>query len=102
TPRPKNGQIISTLYDLLRCYQANIKPDNLCHAVSHLTELITAMHAGIGAISSLIFWAVDNEEYKDDSFKQDISNIAYLLIQLEQVIHFAENERANINFLWQK
>ncbi len=29
-------------------------------------------------------------------------NIAYLMIQLEQVAHFAENERAKFNFQLQK
>lgn len=31
-----------------------------------------------------------------------MSNIAYLLIQLEHVTHFAENERVNIDLQLQK
>lgn len=102
TLRPKNRQILSTLYDLLRCYQANIEPNNLSHAVSHLTELLTAINASIGAMGSLIFWSADNDEYDSDKFKHDMFNIAYLLTQLEQVAHFAENERTNLNFQLQK
>ncbi len=98
TLRPKNRQILSTLYDLLNSYQVTIDPCNLPDAKSHLSELLTAINAGIGAIGSLIFWSLDNEEYSSDLFKHDMLNIAYLMIQLEQVAHFAENERAKFNF----
>lgn len=102
TLRPKNRQILLTLYDLLNSYQVTIEPCNLTGAKSHLSELLTAINAGTGALGSLIFWSLDNEEYSSDLFKRDMLNIAYLLIQLEQVTHFAENERAKFNFQLQK
>lgn len=102
TLRPKNQQILSTLYDLLNSYQIKLDPCNLVDAKRHLSELLTAINAGIGAIGSLIFWSLDNEQYSSDLFKHDMSNIAYLLIQLEHVTHFAENERVNIDLQLQK
>ena len=54
------------------------------------------------SFGSLIFWSLDNEEYSSDLFKHDMLNIAYLLIQLEQISHFAENERVKFNFQLQK
>ena len=54
TLRPKNRQILSKLYNLLNSYQVTIEPCNLSDATSHLSELLTTINAGIGAIGSLI------------------------------------------------
>lgn len=99
TLHPKNGQQhLSTLYSVLKLYQADIAQTNLSTAESHFDELQQAISSGIGAIGNLMYWATESDNYETEQLKNDIRDIGYLFSQLEQVSQFAGRERSNLNF----
>lgn len=95
---PDDGQCLSTLYDVLNCYHPQITPCYLSSAERHMNELSSAITAGMGAIGSLIFWALESDDYQDEQLKNDMRHIGYFFTQLGQIALFAEQEQEHLNY----
>lgn len=95
---PEDGQRLSTLYDVLTCYHPQIPPNHLRCAESHMNELSSAITAGMGAIGSLIYWALESDDYEAEQLRTDIRDIGYFFAQLAQIALFAEQEKVQLRF----
>lgn len=93
TLRPENGQSdLSSLLSVLNLYKSNIPPAQLPQALDHLEELKESIIWGIGAIGNLMYWACESEDYPEQSLKNDIRDIGYLLAQLKDIAYFTSKQ----------
>nr|WP_267363429.1 MULTISPECIES: hypothetical protein [unclassified Gilliamella] len=98
TLRPKNGQLdLSCLFSVLNLYKSNIPVELLSQAEDHFEELQQSILWGIGAIGNLMFWACENEDYTEQSLKNDMRDLGYLFIQLRDLACFATNQMNLLN-----
>ena len=95
---PENGQLdLSNLLSVLNLYKADFPVEHLSRVESHFEELQQSILGGIGAIGNLMFWACENEDYTEQSLKNDMRDIGYLFIQLRDLACFATNQRNLLN-----
>lgn len=100
TLRPENGQPdLSSLLSVLNLYKADIPISHLLQASGHLEELQQSVQWGIGAIGNLMYWACESEDYPEQSLKNDMRDIGYLLAQLKDIACFASNQIEQLELL---
>lgn len=98
TLRPENGQPdLSCLFSVLNLYKSDIPVEHLSQAEDHFEELQQSILWGIGAIGNLMFWACENEDYTEQSLKNDMRDLGYLFIQLRDLACFATNQMNLLN-----
>ncbi|MCX8695544.1 hypothetical protein [Gilliamella sp. B2828] len=98
TLHPENGQLdLPNLISVLNLYKADIPVEHLSQAEDHFEELRQSILWGIGAIGNLMFWACENEDYTEQSLKNDMRDLGYLFIQLRDLACFATNQMNLLN-----